>query len=113
MTDLEDLASSAREVVRAKNAENVAYRLQDTESTDADEISAEGEFPQFGDFLDVVAVDSNGAPLGPRWLECPGGLARELVEAELVEAGAEFQVVDSSKDETGAWSFDIEDRNDD
>jgi len=108
MTDIEDLASTARDVIRAEDAENVPYRLEDTETTDADDISPEGEFPQFGDFLDVTALDGDGVGLGPRWLECPGGLARMLVDAELVEAGAEFQILDASKDDSGAWTFEIE-----
>jgi hypothetical protein len=108
MTDIEDLASTARDVIRAGNAENVPYRLEDIETTDADDISPEGEFPKFGDFLDVVALDGDGVDLGPRWLECPGGLARALVDEDLVEAGAEFQIVHESKDDSGAWTFDVE-----
>ena len=108
MTGIEDLASTARPVIRVENAENTPYRLQDTDTTDADDISPEGEFPQFGDFLTVVALDSNAAALGPRWLECPGGLARALVDRDLVSEGAQFEVVDASKDESGAWTFDIE-----
>jgi hypothetical protein len=108
MTGIEDLASTARPVIRVENAENTPYRLLDTDTTDADDISPEGEFPQFGDFLDVLALDGNAAALGPRWLECPGGLARALVDGDLVSDDAQFQVVDASKDESGAWTFDIE-----
>lgn len=108
MTGIEDLASTARAVIRAEDAANTPYRLEDTETTDADDISPEGQFPQFGEFLDVVALDGNAADLGPRWLECPGGLARELVDGDLVEAGAQFQVVEATKDDSGAWTFDVE-----
>lgn len=108
MTDLEELATSNRDVIRPEDAENVPYRLEDTDSTEADEISAEGEFPQFGEFLDVTALNGGAGDLGPRWLECPGGLARELVEAGLAEDGAEFQILGTEKDDTGAWTFDLE-----
>jgi len=108
MTGIEDLASTARPVIRVENAENTPYRLQDTDTTDADDISPEGDFPQFGDFLDVTALDGNATDLGPRWLECPGGLARALVDKDLVAPDAQFQVVDVSKDDSGAWTFDIE-----
>jgi len=108
MTDIEDLASTARDVIRAGDGENVPYRLEDTTTTGADDISAEGEFPKFGEFLDVTALDGDGVGLGPRWLECPGGLARSLVDHDLVAAGAEFQIVDSTKDDTGAWTYQIE-----
>jgi len=109
MTEIEDLANQARTVVRAKNAEMTAYRLQDTDTVDCDDVSPEGEFPEYGDFLDVNAVNSDGQDLGPRWLECPGGLARALVDQDLVEAGAEIRIASVDKDETGAWTFEVED----
>lgn len=108
MTDIEDLASTARDVIRAGEAADVPYRLETTDTTDADDISPEDEFPRFGSFLDVTALDGDGVDLGPRWIECPGGLARELVDKDLVDAGAEFQIVHESKDDSGAWTFEIE-----
>lgn len=109
MTDLNEKATSARDVVRAGELDGVTYRLQTTELTDADDIGGDDDFPQFGEFLDVTAVDADHDDLGPRWVECPADLARELVEAE-VGAGDVFTVTDAGKTEDGAWTFEVEDR---
>lgn len=105
--DLNEKATSARDVVRAGETEATWYRLESDELTEAAEIGGENEFPQFGDFLDVTATDGNGDDLGPRWVECPGDLARSLVEAE-ISAGDRFQVTEAAKAEDGAWSFEIQ-----
>lgn len=107
MTDIEDLASTARDVVRASEVADQPYRLEDTETTEAAEIGGEDEFPQYGQFLDAVAIDADGEELGPRWVEVPGGLARELVNAE-ISTGDCFQVEDASKGNDDAWTFEIE-----
>lgn len=106
MTDLESKADAARAVVRAGESPGQRYRLEDTELTEASAIGESDGFPKFGDFLDVTAVDANGAALGPRWVECPGNLARQLVEAE-VSAGDTFAVQDAAKSEDGAWTFEV------
>lgn len=102
--DIADKASAARDVVRASGTENQPYRLESTELTPADEIGGEDEFPQYGDFLDVTALDGNGDELGPRWVECPGALARCLQDVD----GDAFQVLTVEKTEDGAFRFDVE-----
>jgi len=107
MTDLERKATAARDVVRAAESESQTYRLEDTELTEASAIGDSDGFPQFGDFLDVQAVDADHKPLGPRWVECPADLARSLVDAG-VGAGDVFAVVKADKTDDGAWSMEVE-----
>jgi hypothetical protein len=107
MTTLDEKATSARDVVRASECEATAYRLETDELTEASEIGGESDFPQYGDFLDVVAVDGDGDDLGPRWVECPADLARSLVDAA-ISTGDRFQVTEAEKNGDGAWTFDVE-----
>jgi len=104
--DIESKAETARDVVRAGESHGVRYRLEDTELTEAAAIGESDGFPQFGDFADVVAVDNDGAALGPRWLECPADLARGLVDAG-IQAGGVFVIESAEKTEDGAWSFEV------
>jgi len=101
--DIAEKAETTRDVVRVGESVDSRYRLQDTELVEAAAIGASESFPQYGDFLDVVLVDSEGAALGPRWLECPGDLARQLVELE-VGVGETFAVDGADKTSDGAWS---------
>jgi len=107
MTDLEQKATTARGVVRAGESEAQTYRLEDTELTEASAIGDPDGFPQYGDFLDVTAVDADHDPLGPRWVECPADLARSLMDVG-VEAGDVFAVTEATKTEDGAWSIEVE-----
>jgi hypothetical protein len=107
--DIGDLANEARDVVRPNGVEGQRYRLQSLETTAADEIGDPDSFPQFGEFLDVVATDSNGDDLGPRWVECPAGLARSLVDSDIA-AGDQFVVDEAKKTDDGAWTFQVSDR---
>jgi len=107
MTDLDDKAAAARGVVRVKDAQMQTYRLKDTELTEAAYIGSSDGFPQYGDFLTAAAVDANGDDLGPRWVECPGDLARALVDADVGE-GDVFTVIEAAKTEDGTWSVEVE-----
>jgi hypothetical protein len=107
MTDLAAKADAGRDVVRVSETEAQSYRLRDRELTDSNAIGDSDGFPQYGEFLDVEAVDANGDGLGPRWVECPADLARCLVDSG-VETGDVFAVVRSTKTTDGAWSIEIE-----
>lgn len=107
MDDFADLASAARDVIRAGECENMPYRIESTTPVPADDIGAEDEFPQYGYFVDVMAVNGDGAELGPRWLECPADLARQLDELG-VGVGDHFQVTTAEKDDTEAWTFTVQ-----
>jgi hypothetical protein len=107
--DIGDLANEARDVVRPDDAEGLRYELQSLETTAADEIGDPDSFPKYGEFLDVVMTDANGDALGPRWLECPAGLARSLVDLNIA-AGDQFAVHTVEKTDDGAWTFGVSDR---
>jgi hypothetical protein len=106
MDSFGDLASAARDVVRAGGCENVPYRLELDTPVPADDIGDEGEFPQYGYFADVTALDENGDELGARWLETPADLGRQLDDLD-VEEGDAFQIIDASKDDTDSWTFNV------
>jgi len=106
--DIADKAETARDVVRAGESPGVRYRITDTELTEAAAIGDAESFPRYGEFLAVVAVDDAGAALGPRWLECPADLARELVDLG-IDAGDIVVIEDATKTDDGAWSFRVSD----
>lgn len=106
MTDLESKADTGRDIVRASEVTATLYRLETTDLKPADAVG-DDDFPQYGDFADVTAVDGNGDDLGKRWIEVPGGLARAMVDAG-IEAGDEFQVTKATKAQDGAWTFEVE-----
>jgi len=107
MTDLEELAATAQDVVRAEDLPGTRYRLESTEATKAAEIGPEDGFPEFGHFLDAMLVDLDDDPMGPRWLECPADLARELIDSG-VGAGDVFAVQTAEKGDDGAWQFSVQ-----
>jgi hypothetical protein len=109
MTGIADKADSGRDVVRAGEAEAQSYRIESEDLTEASAIGDSDGFPQFGDFLDVTAVDADGDDLGPRWVECPADLARQLVEQDLAADGSVFVVESATKTQDGAWSFEVSD----
>lgn len=77
MTSIEDLASTADgpEIVLARDAAGLRFVVVSADLKDADEITAEGQFPQFGQFLQCEVEGDECL------IECPGGLAKEIVEA--------------------------------
>lgn len=108
MTTLDEKAQPTPEVRRPSEAPDW-YRLESMELVDADSISPEGEFPKYGEFIDVRLVDTGGVhdSDGPTYVECPGGLARALVEAG-VEAGDFFAIEDASKNGDDEWTFTVD-----
>lgn len=116
MTSLEDKAEQAETEVRLASDAPGVYELNSPELAPADEVSAEGEFPQYGDFLDTTTVvdartfeedpdtawtDEGGQQV---YVECPGDLAGTLVETG-VEAGDVFAISQVNKSQDGAWKF--------
>lgn len=100
--DLAELAEQNTDIVRTAEAEGQPYMLKSFEMLDADEVGND-EFPEFGWFLDVIALDANGDELGPRYVETPRDLADELVDIG-VTAGDAFVMTSCTKTEDGAWS---------
>jgi len=79
------------------------YVLQTDELTQANEITAEDQFPQYGDFLEVGVPNADRVVDRTEFIECPAGLAQWLVEEEL-EVGDSFRVLDVWKAD-GSWCY--------
>jgi len=77
-----------------------AYKLLTDELIAADELTPEGEFPQYGDFLHV------GTTAGTQYIECPRGLAEFIGDNEL-QIGDGFRIRTVSKVD-GAWVYKCE-----
>jgi len=104
--DLQDKAEETPEVSLARDLIESEYELTGTELVGADELTAEGEFPQYGDFLEVHEYSPvDGTDRGEVFIEVPAALARWLVEN--VEEGERFRVVSVRKVD-GEYSFDCE-----
>jgi hypothetical protein len=103
-----DKAAESPEVSLSRDSPG-AYRLKDDELTAADEITAEGEFPKYGDFLSVSRL-RNGKdgvePAEEQFVECPQSLAQQLVEIG-VSIGDDFRILSASKVD-GEWQIDVE-----
>jgi len=101
-------ASESAEVMLPRNSIGL-YRLEDDELVDCDAITAEGQFPEYGDFLRVSQV-TGGA--NPSWIEedaflsCPGDLAKKLVEIE-IKPGDAFRIESTRKDNDGSWVYSV------
>lgn len=86
---LGDKASDSPEISLVRQSAPGLYRLRDgvssveeVELQSADEVTPEGEFPEYGDFLPVVRVKSGDGEHLDRdeeFVECPSVLARSLV----------------------------------
>lgn len=110
MTSLEDKAQESPDVDLARQSAPGAYRLLDNELVAADELTPEGEFPQYGDFLHVGrlgpgAGDGEVEQKGEQYIECPQGLARWLVKN--CEVGDDFRIVSVQKVD-GEWRYDCD-----
>jgi len=77
-----------------------AYKLLTDELVPADELTPDGEFPQYGDFLHV------GTETGTQWIECPRALAAWIVDAGL-SVGDGFRIRTVSKVD-GEWEYKCE-----
>jgi hypothetical protein len=100
--------SESREVRLARDSVGL-YRLQSDELTGADEISDEGEFPKFGDFLDVEVTHGGANPSfdDEAWVECPGSLAKIIVELGL-DVGDCFRIQSARKNPSGEWEYSVD-----
>jgi len=106
MTSLEDVASSGVDVILASELLESWYRLETTDVTEADDLSPEGEFPQYGRFLQVPEFSNiDGAERGETHIEVPRNLAQWLVEN--ADLGDLFEVMTCEKRD-GEWFFDVE-----
>jgi hypothetical protein len=74
-----------------------AYKLLSDELVASDELTPEGEFPQFGDFLHV------GTQTGTQYIECPRALAEWLVDTEIA-VGDGFRIRTVRKVD-GEWEY--------
>lgn len=107
---IEDHASGGGpEVVRVRDLRNEPPRtIVDGELYEADDLTPEGQFPQFGYFLCVEDAD---APDEERFWECPTGLSAGILEIAEVEdldvVGAVVDVVSAHKDGDGNWRFQL------
>jgi len=106
MTSLEDVASAGVDVILASDLVESWYRLETTDVTEADDLSPEGEFPQYGRFLQVTEFSNiDGAERGETHIELPRHLAQWLVEN--ADLGDRFEVMACEKRD-GEWFFDVE-----
>jgi hypothetical protein len=103
MTSLSDKAAESPDVELIRDAQYSAWRLADDELVAADELTDEGEFPKYGDYLPVYVSDDDDAE--PLYIECPQGLASALLEAG-IEVGEWFRIGEARKVD-GAWQVDV------
>lgn len=89
------------------------YRLESTDLYEADELSDEGEFPEYGAFFPVVVLAMDGTERDEGWLSAPRGLVEAMSDAGVLEPDAEFVISHAAKDREGQWVFEVETRGDD
>lgn len=99
MTSIEDIAEESVTVYRPDDTRGVQLTILEFDTVDADEVSPEDEFPEFGDWMPVEDEDGNET-----YVEMPQGLARLLLDAD-AEAGDTFEVLSVSKGVDGRWRF--------
>lgn len=99
--DINDKAVETPDVMLMRDAQYSGFILEDTELAEADDITAEGEFPEFGEFLEC-SVTEGGRSV---FVECPQSLAAGLVELEIA-AGDGFRIGEAVKRD-GAWDVDV------
>ena len=110
MTSLDEKAQASPDVDLARQSAPGLYRLETDELVSADELTPKGEFPQYGDFLEVSRPAGTGEDA--RWreevhyVECPQGLAAWLVEEE-VGVGDPFRIQTVQKVD-GNWEYGCE-----
>lgn len=109
MTTIDDKAERGPEVDLARQSAPGVYRLKTRKLVGADDVTPEGEFPEFGDFLRVDRLKETGTGIEPaeeQFIECPAGLAEWLVDRSL-ETGDDFRLVTCRKVD-GEWSYTAE-----
>ena len=80
--------------------------ILESELYPADDLTPEGEFPEFGSFLRVRAGGSE------EWWECPQSLAVGVIEAaeelEQEPTGLLIRVSEAVKTASGEWRLDLD-----
>lgn len=101
MTTFEDKAEETPEVSLARQSAPGAYRIESEKLVAADDISDEGEFPEFGEFLECLNPQAQ-----TEYVECPQGLAQELV-ADGLNVG-DYVRLKTVRKVDGNWEYSIE-----
>ena len=105
--NLEDKAKERPTVYLAGSLLESEYSYQTPELVDADTLTEQGEFPEYGDFLECRERSPvDGSDRGECYVEVPAALARWLVEH--TEPGSWWKVNAADKNSDGAWQFDAE-----
>jgi len=107
---LGDKAQEQPDVTLAGDLIESAYSLPDADAdlVAADELTAEDEFPKYGDFLEVEERSPyDGTDRGTTHVEVPQSLAAWLVDAIAEPESDWWQVVESRKVD-GEWQFSVE-----
>lgn len=107
---ISDKAEDTPDIELARQSAPGAYVLDGEELSPADDLTEEGQFPEYGDFLPVHrarATEDGWEPTGDEmWIECPQDLAQFLVEQE-VEPQDGFRIKDVKKVD-GTWQYNCE-----
>jgi len=101
-------ASNAPDVYLPRDSIGL-YRLENDELTDCDEITEEGQFPEYGDFLEATEAVGGASPgwAGETcYVSCPGGLAEVLAGME-IEPGDCFRIESARKSASGSWVYSV------
>lgn len=110
MTDLDEKAQETPDIDLARQSAPGAYVLDGKELSAGDDLTPEGDFPEYGDFLPVRRAhrgeDGIEATGDRRWIECPQALAKWLVETGL-DVGDGFRIKTVQKVD-GRWDYDCE-----
>jgi len=93
--------ASGPDVVLAKNTVGV-FELASDELIGADDITPEGEYPQYGDFVEAGRVKQSGE-VSDVWLQVPADLSVWLTENEIA-VGDRFRI-GSARKVDGAWEY--------
>lgn len=88
------------EILLARHSAPGAYILEGEELAHADDLSEEGEFPEYGWFIPVTGTT------GKVFVECPQDLDSKLVALD-VEPGDGFRIRSVKKVE-GSWRYEVE-----
>jgi len=107
--NLKDKAADVPEVSLSNQLTGSVYEIVTDELIEADELTPEGEFPQYGDFLKVQEYSPvDNTERGETHIEVPRDLARWLVEELLPSSSTDkFRVISHQKID-GEHQFDCE-----
>lgn len=115
MTGIGDKAEESKERFTSVDALGVGsiWCIESSDLQPADDLGSE-EFPRYGDWLKTSSGPDSEVV---EWVECPGGLARAIVD-ELEERGVDADRADeywlrvdsyerADDDENAPWHFDV------